>query len=309
MSMSMTQVRVVDPILSTVARGYRQQNLVGEALFPRVGVAVAGGQIIEFGKEAFRLYNARRAPGGATKRIDWGFLGKPYALVQDALEGKVPREWMRDASRVPGIDLGSRATRTVMGSILLGLEHEQAQAARTLANYAAGNRITLASGSRWSDDAVDPTPHIEAGREAIRAAVGMYPNVALLGAKAFSAARSNPKILERFKHTSATSVTEEMLARIWDVDRVVVGKAVFAAGADDAFGDVWGGDVILAYTAVGSQGNEVPSYGYTYEMEGHPLVEQPYWDANAKSWIYGVTYERQPVIAGADAGYLIQTAA
>ncbi|WP_338664998.1 major capsid protein [Pararoseomonas sp. SCSIO 73927] len=309
MSMSMQQVRIIDPVLSTVSRGYRRADLVGEALFPRVDVPISGGQIIEFGKEAFRLYNARRTPGATTRRIETGYLGKPFALLQDSLEGKVPREWMRDATRAPGVNLGTRATNVVMGSLLLALEYEQAQLARTPGNYPASNRIALAGGSRWTDASVNPTKHIDDGREAIRASVGMYPNTAVLSAKAFAAARSNPNILDRFKYTSSQSVTKEMLAALWNVDRIEVGQAVFASGPNDDFGDVWGSDVVLAYTAIASVGAEVPSFAYTYQMEGHPSVEQAYWENASKSWIYPVTFERAPVIAGAGAGYLIQTAA
>ena len=108
MSMSGSQVRVVDPILTTHARGYKHADRVGGLLFPTVDVTVSAGKVIEFGKESFMLYNARRAPGGATKQVDFGYLGKPYELVQDSLDGKVPREFERDAAAVPGIWLVSR---------------------------------------------------------------------------------------------------------------------------------------------------------------------------------------------------------
>ena len=35
------------------------------------------------------------------------------------------------------------------------------------------------------------------------------------------------------------------------------------------------------------------------------MVETPYWDANSKSWVYGVSYERAPVLSGIASGYLI----
>lgn len=309
MSMSLGQVRIVDPVLTNIVRGFRQPGLVGEVLFPRVPVPLSGGQVLEFGREAFRLYDARRAPGSATKRVDMGYLGRPYALENHSLEAKVPREWMRDASRSPGIDLGTRAVNVVMGALMLGLENQQAQIARTLASYPAANRVTLGAGARWSTATVDPSIAIENGREAIRTAVGMYPNVAVLSARAFAACRRNPFILDRFRYTSAQSVTAEMLAGLWNLERVAIGQSVFAAGAADDFGDVWGTDAILAFSPQTSVGAEQPSFGYTYMMEGHPLVEQAYWDGNAKSWMYPTTVERVPVIAGAGAGYLIQTAA
>ncbi|CAK0772392.1 hypothetical protein WCLP8_4870007 [uncultured Gammaproteobacteria bacterium] len=54
---------------------------------------------------------------------------------------------------------------------------------------------------------------------------------------------------------------------------------------------------------------EEPSYGYTYTMKGHPMVEAPYYDNNKRSTIYGVTFERKPVLTGQCAGFLINAPA
>lgn len=308
MSVTLSQARVVDPVLSNVARGFTQQLLAGTALFPMVPVMLAGGNIIVFGDEEFRQYNLRRAPGTATKRIPIGHAGAPYALFQDSVEVPVPREHMRDASRQPGLNLGTTATNKAMRTMMLALEVEQAALARTAANYAASNRVALAPGARWSNPGVDPAGTIETGREAIRAAVGVYPNTAVVSARAMAALRRNGPVLERIKYTGRDNVTEDLLASLWDVERVVVGRSLTrdAAGAST---DCWGTDVVLAYTAIGALDNAEPSYGFTYQMEGHPLVEPAYWENSTKSWIYGATFERVPVIAGAGAGFLIQTAA
>ena len=308
MPMNNSQVRVVDPVLSNVAQGYQHVEHVGSALFPRVPVQLAGGQILEFGKESFRLYNARRAPGSDTKRIQFGYLGKPYALVQDALEGVVPREHMRDASRSPGINLGTRAVNNVMGSLSLALEYEQAQLATTAANYDANHKLALTPGTdSWADANGDPSSDIRSGREAIRSTVGIYPNTVLLSAKAFNAAIENAKVTDRFKYTSRDSITVDMLAKLWDVERVVVGKAIAFDDQDNAI-DIWGNGAVLAYAPTVPSSIEQPSYGYTYTMEGNPLVEQSYYERSAKSWIYPVTYERAPVLSGMLSGFLIQNA-
>jgi hypothetical protein len=39
-----------------------------------------------------------------------------------------------------------------------------------------------------------------------------------------------------------------------------------------------------------------------------PIVEEPYQDRNIRSWVYQIVDEVSPVIAGADAGFLIQNA-
>ncbi len=302
MPMNNSQVRVIDPILTNVAQGYRHAEHVGHSLFPRVPVQVAGGQVMEFGQESFRFYNARRAPGSNTKRVEFGYLGKPFALLQDALEGKVPFEHLRDAGRVPGINLGTRAANATMRALSLALENEQAGTARNAANYDADHKIDLAA-AKWTDDANNPNSDLDIGKTACADSIGIEPNVLVLSRAAFFAAKNNANVLERFKYTSKESITAVMLAALFDLDHVVVGKAITFddAGASTA---IWGKDAVLAYVPDSPSGTEEPSY--TYTMESHPVVEQPYQDRNAKSWIYPVTYERAPVLSGMTAGYLLQ---
>lgn len=296
--------RIIDPILTTIAQGYRNAEMVGNVLFPPVPVQVSGGQIIEFGKEAFFKYNLRRAPGGSVRRIQFGYLGKPYALVQDSVEGQVPREHMRDASIVPGIDLGSRAVSLGMKVMQTSLEIDQAGIATLATNYGASHKVTLAGATKWSTATGVPLTDMDAAREAIRSSVGVYPNVALMSAVAFTACKNNPQITGRYQYTTHDSITPEMLARLFNLDRIVVGKALTMSDAGVAT-DIWGNNVILANTNLGSQNAEEPSFGYTYTMAGNPSVEPAYWDANTKSWIFPVNYERVPVLSGITSGYLI----
>ena len=306
--MSNQGVRVIDPILTNVAQGYRNAEFVGGVLFPRVPVFASGGQIIEFGKEAFYNYNLRRTPGGATKRIQFGYLGKPFALLQDSVEAPVPREWLRDAAAVPGIDLGTRAVGLGMKVVAKSLEVDQATIATNAANYDANHKVALAGATKWSAGTGTPTVDINTAREAIRASVGIYPNVALLSAVAFNAAINNPNVVSRFQYTSSDVITEEMLAKLWNLEKVVVGKAISMTDAGVA-SDVWGNNVVMAYVNLGSINAEEPSFGYTYAMDGNPLVEQVYWDPATKSWVYPVNFERVPVLSGITSGYLIQTPA
>jgi hypothetical protein len=301
------QQRVIDPILSAHARGFRQPQLVAATLFPIAYVAAYGGQAIEFGKEAFRLYNSARAPGTHTKRIQFGYAGKPFAIQPRSLEGVLPRELQRDAN-VPGVDAAARAVNVPLRSLLLEHEHLCASLARNASLYDNEHKVALSGSERWTGETSDPTADIETAKEAIRASIGIEPNTVMISGKAFAALRSNTKIIERMKYTGRDSLTTEVLKALWDIENVVVGKAVVADAADD-FGDVWGTDVVVAYTNVSTSVNqEEPSYGYTYAIEGMPAVEEPYYDNNAKSWIYPVSYDMTPVLTGITAGYLIQNA-
>ncbi len=52
--------------------------------------------------------NTGRAPGGSTKRVQYGHSGAPYALKQEALEGVVPFELMQEAQCRAWYQLGER---------------------------------------------------------------------------------------------------------------------------------------------------------------------------------------------------------
>lgn len=302
--MSPSQIRVVDPVLTQVARGYKNAAFVGMGLFPYVPVAVRGGKIITFGKEIFKIYATARAPGANLQRLPIVYGSQSFALSQDALAGAVPYEHMEDASVTPGIDLGTAAVSRVQQVIGLGLEKQHADIARTAASYAASNKITLSGTSQWSDPASTPIAAIETGKDAVRSQTGVKPNTLVLSAAAFKSLKTHASIIDRIKYTSREVATPELLAMLFGLDRVLVGEAVYQQN-DGTIVDVWGKDAVLAYTNISPLASATePSYGYTYRLADYPIVEEPYADRDTRSWVYPVIDETDPVIAGADAGYL-----
>lgn len=310
--MNLQQTRIVDQVLTNHVRGYTNAQYVGGFLFPRVEVSARGGQVIEFGVEAFRRYSARRAPGAHVSQIDFGYEGKPYKLVQDALDARVPREHMQDAQTVPGLDLGMRATNVVMKALTLALEIEQAEIATSAANFDDAHKLVPDEAGKWNNPDSDPVKQVEDGIEAVRASTGLYPNTMVLGPKPYKAFKNHPKVLERFKGISADAVTPGKIAALLDIPRIQIGGAVWApdeAGSGPpTFTDVWGAHVVMGYVPSAPEGREEPSFGYTYALDGNPFVEQPYWAHERRSWLYGVTYERAPQLTGMAAGYLIREA-
>jgi len=175
--LTVSGARVVDPILSTVAQGYKHNEMVASALFPQVSVPLRGGNIITFAKEDFMLYSSGRAPGENTKRVSFGYTGSAYALVDYSLEGQVPIEIMQEGQNGPGIDHAAMAVNKVSAIMALRLEKQAADIARTAASYASGNKVTLSSTAQWSDftGVSQPIQNIETAKDAIRAATGKRP--------------------------------------------------------------------------------------------------------------------------------------
>ncbi len=151
--------------------------------------------------------------------------------------------------------------------------------------------------------ATDTKKLITEGKEAVRKKIGMYPNVVEVPANVFSVLDQNNHIRERLKYTSAESVTAEMLARYWEVDKVIVAKSVSTETEDGDLTDVWT-EVVLAYVPTTNRNQGTPSFGYTYYLEGHPLVEENYYDKGTKSFIYPVEFEHAPYLTAMDAGFI-----
>src|SRR5688500_8334615 len=117
---SLRELRVADPVLTNIARGYRNPTtqLIARGLFPTVRV----GRILSFGKEDFMQYATARSPGAKTGRVQFGFASEPFALIDHSLEGMVPRELQEEgANGEPGLDLAQIAINRVQRIMDLGV--------------------------------------------------------------------------------------------------------------------------------------------------------------------------------------------
>jgi hypothetical protein len=201
-----------------------------------------GGTVIEFGRESFFNYKSKRAPGADAIYIQFGYQGKPYYLDSFSLDVPIPREHMDEAATVPGIDLGKRAVNVAMDSLTLTLEIEQAALASNPANYGAANKLALAGTSRWDDPASTPITDIEGAKDQVRTTCGVEPNRMVINNAGFRALKNHPTIVDRFKYTTAESITARMLAGLFDIEELAVGKATFvdSTESDAPFKEAWG---------------------------------------------------------------------
>jgi hypothetical protein len=308
--MTPSQARVVDLVLTEVARGYRSgRAAVANVLFPLVPVTSRGGKIISFSKDDFKLVSSIRAPGTNTKRVQFGYASEDFSLVDYRLEALTPYEIQEEAVVVPGIDLIAMSIRKVQDAMAREREYAASVLARNADNYASSNKETLSGTGQWSDPASDPIADVLDAREVIRQQVGSRPNTLVLGPKVLTALRNHPKVLDRLS-TSADRPPASMaqLSALFEVPQIVEGEEVYYDGTQ--FQDVWGNDAILAYTTPASLAEMgSPSYGYTYQLQGRPVVEEGYEDRSANSWVNPVADARKPYLVGASAGFIFKAAA
>lgn len=124
---------------------------------------------------------------------------------------------------------------------------------------------------KWSDFAnSDPIEDIEAGKEQILSTTGFMPNTLVLGHSVFRKLKNHPDLVDRIKYTTSNVITEDIMARLFGVDRVLVSRSVRATnaeGATAAYAFNFGKAAMLVHSAT-TPGLMTPSAGYTFAWRG-----------------------------------------
>lgn len=299
------QLRVVDPVLTSLARGYRNAQFIGEGLFPIAYMDKEAGIIPIFGKEAFVVYDTERAiraqsnvmtPGDDTT-IDVVLREHDLAYPVDYRE---KAESMFDAER--------RASKRVVEGIDLRREVACANLAQNPATYLAGAKVALAGASQWSAGGGDPVAVVEAGKEVIRSRIGIRPNTITMGASVYASLKFHPKLCAALGADEEKLITLAHLKMLFGVEDIFIGEALAAPHGKAATSDIWADNLTLAYVAKPASGesadHETPSFGYTLRRKGMPEIDA-YPGAGGKVRYVRNTDIYKPVVVGADAGYLI----
>lgn len=295
--------RVVDQVLTSIARGFTNASHVAVYLFPIVTVSKEGGKIPEFTKEAFKIYNTERAIRAKSNRINPENRNEiDYVLTEHDLEYPIDYREV-DEDMLP---LRLHATNVVTDGISLRLEKLAADIVQDLTTYPAGNKVTLAAGDKFTNTSSNPFTVFETAKEAIRAKIAQRPNVCVIGASAYSALKEHPAVLDRIKYTQQAVITPELLRQLFDFSKLYVADAVYA---DDSgtFNDIWSDNVIIAF--VPGADKDVPrsyyqpAFGYTLRKKNNPVVDA--YTEGGKVEIIRNTDLFVPKVVGSDAGYLI----
>lgn len=298
----LSKLRVVDPVLTNLATGYTNAQLVGDQLLPFVMVEREGGKIPRFGKEHFKIYNTERALRAKSNRINPEDVGS-VDVTLDEHDLEYPIDYREDAESA--YPLQARATMTVVEGIRLRHEKMVADLVQTAGNYASGNKITLSGTSQFTHASSDPEGVVSDAKAAIRAKVVKEPNTMVIGYAAWRTMKKHAQLKAILSDTRPRLVQLADLREIFEIENIVVGRAVMASDAG-VTSDIWGDNIVLAYVP-GAGGGErspyEPSFGYTLRKRGNPVVDTRTEDGKLE--LIRNTDIFRPFLLGADAGYLI----
>ncbi len=258
----------IDVALTNISVGFPNEGMVGEALFPSVGVGKISNKYYVFGREAWSVDPAGdlRAPAAIANEIPGLKVSlDTYFAQEHALQIPVADEEREntDSPFSPDRD----GTELVTAKILLGRELAMRDMVQTAANYPSDHVVTLSGTTQFSDYVnSDPIKVIKDGIRKVHSKLFLTLNTAVIPWEVMTVLEDHPDFIERIKYSERGILTQEIIASILGISRVIVpGLGVNSANPGQAasLGYLWGKDVLLAYVPPRA-GQKIPAFAYEF---------------------------------------------
>lgn len=267
----------IDKALTNMSVQYLQDesNFIAGQVFPMVPVQKQSDRYFVYKKEDwFRDDAQERAPGTESAGGDYDIDNTPtyfcrkYAFHKDVFEEDRANA---DDPLTPDED----AVAFVTDKILLNKENNWARTFFKTGVWGTDlqGAATAAAGKvvYW-DDYANSTPieDITAASTAQAEVTGKRPNTIVMGRRAYDALKNHPDFLDRVKYTQKGVVTTDLIAQMFDVDRVLVANAIqntAKKGQQAAMSFILGNHVLLCYTTNAPR-LKTATAGYTFVWTG-----------------------------------------
>lgn len=257
----------VDAILTNISVAYIQSEsrFIASQVFPNVPVQKQSDKYFTYTKnDWFRDEAAVRADGTQSVGSGYGLSTATYSADVYAFHKDVGDQVRANADSPLNPD--QDATRFVTQRMLIRQEIQWVTDYFTTSVWGT-DKVGATDFTRWDDYAgSNPIDDIEDGKEAILSNTGFMPNTLVMGYQVFRQLKHHPDIIDRIKYTTSQNVTPDLLARMFEVDRVLVATAVKATNVESetaAYAFTHGKHCWLGYVAP-NPGLLTPSAGYTF---------------------------------------------
>lgn len=306
----------IDPALSNISVGYRNETYVADQVYPVVPVAKQSGRYFKFTKaDWFRVPNTLRAPKTAPRTVDFGVSSEGYFCDNFMLQEHVSFEDMANAD--VALAILNSTTMHVTDLLLLDQENRVGSQLTSTSNFAPGHSVTLAGTQQWNDRAnSDPVSDVSSGKSQIHSVTGVAPNWMVVGKQVYDALLLHPDIIDRLKYVARATEAEigRALADIFGVQKLLVGTAIKNT-ADEGLGMtgayVWGKNVVLGVSPA-APGIMTPSLGYSFRwtdpLLGTPFAVETKDDDDIRARKIRAGYYSDEVLVGSDLGFIIASA-
>lgn len=266
----------IDRALTNMSVAYMQDSsaFIADKVFPIVKVKRQSDVYYIYNKGDF-MRDEAQLRGAATESAggDYGVeASDPYYCRKHAFHKDVTPE--ERANYDEPLDADSDAADFVSQKMLIRREMEWAS--KFFKSGIWGTEIEGASAASegkviyWNEATSDPIGDVTGASVKMASTTGYKPNTLVLSPFVFNALKNHEDILDRIKYTQKGIVTEDLLATLFGVERVLVAWSVVnsaAKGAKDDIGFIMGKHALLCYSNP-TPALKKPSAGYIFAWTG-----------------------------------------
>ncbi len=261
----------IDAALTSISVAYLQsdEHFIAGQVFKEVPVTFKSDDYYIFEKENFRRDEVQvREPNTESAGGGFNFTTDNYRIQPFAYHMDISRDDVRNSD--PQIDLEATAAEYVSRLFLVNRERRWVTDYFTSGIWATditGVAAAPIAGQtlQWNDAASNPELDIDNGRSLMLQETGYLPNTLVVSFAVHIQLKNHPLVKEQYRHTSSESITEEMLARFFEIDTYLVAKASMVTSARGAAATVnamiAGNNALLTYVPP-SPGLLIPAAGY-----------------------------------------------
>lgn len=265
--------------LTNISVAYMQQDqdFIASTVFPPVPVDFQFNMYYKYYKgEWFRTAAQKRAPRTESAGTGWNVTTDTYRCEVQAVHTDIDDQTRANQDK-PVIDLDRDGTLFVTRDMLLRRELDwvatffKRSLWTGLPDQAGASTAGANQFIQWDRSSSGVIENLRSATTSLKEKTGYPPNTLVMGQRVFDGIQNNPELLDRIKYTQRGVVTLELMAALFNLDRVLVPAVVqntAEEGAPDAMSFVYGKDALLCYAAK-SPGLLTPSAGYTFEWTGY----------------------------------------
>lgn len=265
----------------SVAYAQAQENFIADIAAPIIPVQKQADKYFVYDRQDMLRSDARpRAPG--TQSAGGGVRVSTETYFCDRIAIHQDLDDPTRANSDPAINLDADAAEYVTQQVMLKKEKDWVTAffatgiwdgASSTSDMtgAAAPASTASNFRHWSDVASTPIEDIRGEITSVARRTGRRPNTLILGAQVWTALADHPDILDRIKYTERGVVTEELLASLLGLKKVLTNWVVEDSSVESStaasYGFVAGKNALLAYVEP-NPGLKRPSAMYQFVWTG-----------------------------------------
>ena len=288
--------------LTNVSLRYNFAEGIYDQVFPIVPVKKESDVYFIYDLSNLRLEETLRANRSKANLIERDFSQASYNLEEHALAELITDRDRANADKPLSLDIDT--TEDLEEKIQIRQEVDTAGIAFTTTSWS--NTLSISAAAAWSTTGTVPLNQILTGTSLILQDAHVRPNRAVLGWESFKSLKVNTSTLDMIKYTERGIITEDILASLWDLDKVIVGRASYVnspEGRTNTSTFIWD-DKCLVYYVPQAAKLKTPAAGYNLII-GQQRKVKKWRDESYGGDFIEVSTLFAPLIVATAAGFLI----